>query len=81
MSDSFYKASGYSKAELLSRPFIEFIVVNGSADPTAIYGSGDMNFYFKNSIACKGGKLLEVTWRSIPDVIDDAFLIVGWEIK
>lgn len=76
VSLSFIKALGYSEVELLSVSVNKIVVEGGFIlDNTA------RNYYFENTISCKGKNAKKIRWRLIPFVTDGAYAFVGSEIK
>lgn len=81
VSATFCETLGYSEEELFSRPFREFMVIAGLETAGSALGTGNMNYYFEKIFYCKGGQVLKITWRSVPDILENAVLIVGWKTK
>ena len=75
-SNSFFNLLGYSDIELLSIS-VKGVVVEGDF----IFDNKATSYYFTNTICGPNKKSKKVKWRLIPDVMEDAYVFVGWEIK
>ena len=76
ISSSFFNLLGYSDIELLSISVKETVVVG-----SFIFDNKSPNYYFTNTISSKNNKRKNMKWRLIPDVVEDAYVFVGWELK
>lgn len=79
VSSTFCEVLGYSEEELFSRPFREFMVIAGQETAGSALGTGNMNYYFEKTLYCKNGQVLKINWRSVPDIAENAVLLVGWK--
>ena len=57
VSNSFCEASGYTKEELCSKPFTEFLVFKNFERASFFAVSGNVDYYFECSLAARKGKI------------------------
>jgi diguanylate cyclase (GGDEF)-like protein/PAS domain S-box-containing protein len=67
---SFERVLGYTKEELLSRPFVEFVHPDDRFDTIAETGrlsSGELTLSFENRYIAKDGTAKHISWTCYPD--------------
>jgi len=70
VSQSFLETLGYSRSELLARPFVDFTHPDDRPDTHAEIGklaSGSPTLSFENRYRCKDGSYKDLAWTSFPE--------------
>ena len=83
VSPSFQKILGWSEAEMLSKPFFEFIHpddVAASRAKTDAQGTGEEAIHFENRYQCKDGSYKWLSWDSHPVVEEGIIIAVARDI-
>ncbi len=76
VSSALVKLLDYSEEDILVLP-IKHLLLKGNFGLNGKFN----NYYFQNIIIKKNKSLLPIKWRLIPDVLEDAYIYIGWEIK
>ncbi|BBD08287.1 diguanylate cyclase [Desulfovibrio ferrophilus] len=74
------KKLGWSEEELLSRPFIDFVLpddVNSTVDANLILARGKELIGFENRYRCKDGSFRWITWNATPSLEDKVVYAVA----
>jgi PAS domain S-box-containing protein len=74
---------GYSNAELLSRPFLDFIHPDDHARndaEVAALAAGNLTFDFENRYICKDGSIRVISWVATPLLEDQEMYCIGRDI-
>ncbi|MCT8002394.1 response regulator [Sphingomonas sanguinis] len=74
---------GWVEAELLSRPFVEFIDPTDyaeTADVVAQLAAGEMVTGFVDHVLASDGSARTIMWTAVPDVGSDLFYIIGRDL-
>ncbi|OKH51947.1 hypothetical protein NIES2101_16850 [Calothrix sp. HK-06] len=71
INPAFYKTLGYTEAEVLSTPFINFVHLDDVAATEREFEklkNGATTLKFENRYRCKNGEYRWLTWNAVPDV-------------
>lgn len=83
VSSSFERTLGYSRKELLSRPYKDFVVEEdlGKTDgEVASLQDGSPTFHFENRYRCKDGSIRWFAWRSSAPTRDDLVYAIARDV-
>ena len=83
INSSFRKLLGYSKKEILARPFIKFVHdddVEKTRQALIDAGKGKKEIYIVNRYKCKDGSHKWIEWKVLSIVKENKFIAVGRDI-
>ncbi|MDF2437787.1 MAG: bacterio-opsin activator [Bacteroidota bacterium] len=83
ISRSFTRTLGYTEQELLSMPFIDFVVQEDSSNTDNILTelkNGISTLNFQNRFKCKDGRIIWLEWRSVPIPGENWFYAIARDI-
>ncbi|WP_428968803.1 ATP-binding protein [Sphingomonas sp. Xoc002] len=74
---------GWVEAELLSRPFVEFVDAADHAETARVVAqlaAGEMVTGFVDQVLASDGSFRTIMWTAVPDVGSDLFYIIGRDL-
>ena len=83
VNPAFLKLTGYEEIELLSRPFIEFVVPEDrerTAEEMKLQVALRPSMYFENRYICKDGRSVNLTWMAYFDKSDGVTYAIARDI-
>jgi len=84
VNDSFEQTLGYSRQELLSRPYLDFVHPDDKEKTIAVVEKnlilGEQVFGFENRYRCKGGSYKWLSWASRPVVERGVTYAIAYDI-
>lgn len=83
LNPAFEKTLGYTTAELLSEPFINFVHPEDRAATLAEVeklGTGTPTLYFENRYRCKNGEYKWLAWTSVPIIEENSIYAIARDI-
>lgn len=85
VNPAFEKTLGYSKEELLSRPFIEFVhpedIGNTGEELTSISKNGISTIKFENRYIKKDGSIVYLEWNSTIDTTNQEIYAIARDVS
>jgi PAS domain S-box-containing protein len=83
VNPAFLKVTGYSETELLSKPFLDFVLPEDrqrTADEMKLQVGVRPSLHFENRYVCKDGKAVHLTWMAYFDKSDNVTYAIARDI-